>query len=88
MMRENEIKEEELNKLFLKLEREYLTKEARERLNIVKLAHPEVVEKFRIYLLQMLQYGKPIGRIDEEKLKSILAQISKRSKGEIRFRRK
>ena len=82
------MKEKELESLFKKLEFEYLTKEARERLNMVKLAHPEVVEKFRMYLVQMLQYGKLVGKIDEARLKRILSQLSKKSERKIRFVRK
>ncbi len=82
------MKEKELESLFKKLEFEYLTKEARERLNMVKLAHPEVVEKFRMYLVQMLQYGKLVGKIDEARLKRILSQLSKKSERRIRFVRK
>ncbi len=82
------MKEKELEDLFKKLEFEYLTKEARERLNMVKLAHPEVVEKFRMYLVQMLQYGKLVGKIDEARLKRILSQLSKKSERRIRFVRK
>jgi len=80
-------KQEELEKLFSKLEATYLTKEARERLNFLKLTHPEMVEKFRVFLLTAVQSGK-MKVIDEAELKQILSRLSEKKEGKIKFVRK
>lgn len=80
-------KEEELEKLFSKLEATYLTKEAKERLNFLKLTHPEIVEKFRVFLLTAVQSGK-VKIIDEAELKHILSQLAEKKGGRIKFVRK
>jgi programmed cell death protein 5 len=52
-----------------------LTKEARERLNNVRSAHPEVAEQVELALIQAVQMGQ-ISKIDDAQLKEILSRAS------------
>ena len=58
----------------------YLTKEARERLNRVKLAHPDIAERVEIAIIQTVQTGA-IKEINDEQLKQILQELSQDKKG-------
>ncbi len=55
--------------------RKILTKNARERLNRVKLANKQVAQQLETYLVQLSQSGQIREKIDEEKLKKILMSI-------------
>jgi programmed cell death protein 5 len=57
-----------------------LTKEARERLNRVKLAHPEIGEQVELSLIQAARTGQLSGVVTDEQLKNILGQINKGKK--------
>ena len=53
----------------------YMTKEARERLNRVKLVKPDIAEQVELALLQALQAGQIRERVTEVQLKQILQEI-------------
>ena len=55
-----------------------MTKEARERLNRVKLVKPEIAEKVENALLQAIQMGQIKGKINEAQIIDILNEISER----------
>lgn len=55
--------------------REIMTKDARERLNRVKLGDEAVAQQLETYLVQLSQSGQVREKIDEEKLKKILKSI-------------
>jgi len=67
--------------------REMLTKEAKERLNNVKLAKPELTEQIELYLIQLYQHSKILKPITDSQLKQILEEIAKSSKKDIKIRR-
>lgn len=79
-----------------KLEREYilrsiLTDDARERLERIKLARPQFARFIEDQLILLAKSGRIMDRIDDEQLKNLLLQLSKREgkkSGEIRIRRK
>jgi programmed cell death protein 5 len=50
----------------------YLTKEARERLGRVRVAHPELASQVELLLVQAIQQGRIKEKIDDEALKRIL----------------
>jgi len=54
----------------------YMTKEARERLNRVKLVKPEIAEHVEMALLQAIQLGQIKESITDEQLKKILEEIT------------
>jgi programmed cell death protein 5 len=54
----------------------YMTKEARERLNRVKMVKPDVAEKVEIALIQALQMGQIKNRLSDEQLKEILEEVT------------
>ena len=58
----------------------FLTKEARERLNNVRAAKPELVETVELAIVEAVQAGSLREEIDEEKLKHILEQASTQKK--------
>lgn len=55
----------------------FMTKEARERLNRVKMVKPDVAEKVEMALIQALQMGQITNRLSDEQLKEILEQVIK-----------
>lgn len=66
--------------------RRILTPEARERLSRVKLVKPELAQQVELILVQLYQTGQIRERIDDAKLKKILAQIDARTRREFRIR--
>jgi len=68
------------------LMRRILTPEARERLGRVKLVKPELARQVELVLVQLYQAGRIPEPIDDEKLKSILAQVDARTRREYRIR--
>lgn len=64
---------EQIKKMIL---RNILTKEARERLNRIKLVKPELAMQLELYLVQMYQSGKLRGQMTDEQLKDILQMLS------------
>jgi len=56
----------------------YLDKEARERLNMVKVAHPELAEKVELALFQAVQLGQISGIITDIQLKNILTEVTEK----------
>lgn len=57
-----------------------MTKEALERLNRVKVAHPELATSAEALILQYALSGK-INKVDDTLLKQILESLSSRKKG-------
>jgi len=62
----------------------YLSKEARERLNRVKIVKPELAEKVEIALLQAVQMGQLKEIINDAQLKNILSEVSEQKEYRIR----
>lgn len=62
-----------------------LTKEARNRLNMVKSVHPQLAAKAELVLLQAIQTGQLRGTVTEEDIKEILTQL--KDNKEFRIRR-
>jgi DNA-binding TFAR19-related protein (PDSD5 family) len=62
-----------------------MTKEARERLNSVRIAHPELAAKAEIVVLQAVQSGQIKGMITDKLLKDILTEL--REKKDFRIKR-
>jgi programmed cell death protein 5 len=54
----------------------YMTKEARERLNRVKLVKPDTAKQVEMALLQALQAGQIRDRVTDVQLKQILDEIT------------
>ena len=52
-----------------------LTKEARNRLNIVRSAHPELVAKAELVLLQAIQTGQIRDTVTDDDVKEILTKL-------------
>ena len=57
-----------------------LTDGARKRLNTVKMSKPQFGEKVEQQVVALAQSGRLQGRIDEEKMKDILAEMKPDSK--------
>jgi len=53
------------------------TSEARERLNTVKMVKPEVADMIENQIFKLAASGKLSRQIDDEELKSLLAQLQK-----------
>ena len=71
---------EEIKKMIL---RNILTKEARERLNRIKLVKPDLALQLELYLVQLYQKGKLRGQMNDEQLKTILETLSSEKKFKI-----
>jgi len=68
---------EQLQQLKIQLLPNILEKKARERLNLVRTAHPRLAEKIELTLIQAAQAGQIQEKVDDEKLKDILKRIQK-----------
>lgn len=71
---------EELKKVILF---KFLTKPARERLNMVRITHPEIASKIELAVMQSLQAGEIKRQIDENEIKLILDQITEKRESKI-----
>ena len=60
--------------------RQHLTDGARKRLNTVKMSKPNVGEKVEQQLVALAQSGRIQGKIDEEKMKDLLRELTPDSK--------
>jgi programmed cell death protein 5 len=60
--------------------RQHLTDGARKRLNTVKMSKPQVGEKVEQQVVALAQSGRVQGKIDEEKMKALLKEITPDSK--------
>lgn len=60
--------------------RQHLTDGARKRLNTVKMSKPEHGEKVEQQIVALAQSGRIQGKIDEEKMKELLKELTPDSK--------
>lgn len=67
--------------------RQLLTPEARDRLNNIKLANPQMGQQLEMQLVQLAQSGRIAVPVDDNMLKNILAQITPK-KREIKIERR
>ena len=56
--------------------RQILTPEARDRLNNIKLANPQMGQQIEMQLVQLAQSGRIPVPVDDEMLRNILGQIT------------
>jgi len=56
--------------------RQILTPEARDRLNNIKLANPQMAQQVEMQLVQLAQSGRIPVPVDDEMLRNILGQIT------------
>ncbi|MCI4434358.1 MAG: DNA-binding protein [Thermoplasmata archaeon] len=69
-------KEKEVQEERLKILRKYLSSEARERLNRVKLVKPELAEAVENQIIYLAQTGRLNRVISDEEIKTLLARLS------------
>ena len=62
------------------LMRQYLTDDARKRLNTVKMSKPEFGERVEQQIVALAQSGRIQGKIDESKMKQLLKELQPESK--------
>jgi len=60
--------------------RQHLTDGARKRLNTVKMSKPQAGEKVEQQIVALAQSGRIQGKIDEEKMKELLRELTPDSK--------
>jgi len=60
--------------------RQHLTDGARKRLNTVKMSKPDVGEKVEQQIIALAQSGRIQGKIDEDKMKQLLKELTPDSK--------
>lgn len=60
--------------------RQHLTDGARKRLNTVKMSKPQVGEQVEQQVLALAQSGRIQGKIDEDKMKALLKELTPDSK--------
>ena len=64
----------------------YLTSEARQRLNNVRMVKPELADFVEEQIIQLATSGKLKKQIDEEEVKEILSNIAERERREFKIR--
>ena len=60
--------------------KQYLTDEARQRLNAVQMSKPDFAEQVERQIVALAQSGRIQGRIDDEKMKALLKELQPESK--------
>ncbi|ELZ92918.1 hypothetical protein C440_12394 [Haloferax mucosum ATCC BAA-1512] len=60
--------------------KQYLTDEARQRLNAVQMSKPDFAEKVERQIVALAQSGRIQGRIDDDKMKALLKELQPESK--------
>ncbi|NHX35124.1 MULTISPECIES: DNA-binding protein [Halolamina] len=55
--------------------KQYLTDDARQRLNAVEMSKPEFAEKVKQQVTALAQSGRLQGKIDEDRMKEILREL-------------
>lgn len=60
--------------------KQYLTDDARQRLNAVEMSKPDFAETVKQQVTALAQSGRLQGRIDEEQMKAILRELKPESK--------
>jgi len=78
---------EEEKQLKIKIIRTFLTPEARQRLNNVRIVKPEIAEFVENQIVQLVLSGKLRRQITDEEIKEILSNIAERERKEFRIRR-
>ncbi|MCW1291583.1 MAG: DNA-binding protein [Candidatus Rehaiarchaeum fermentans] len=75
-MNKEDEEQKKLNELKNQLLSKYLTKEARERLSIVKLAHKDLAESVENIIVENALRGRINQPLTEEQLKNLLKSLS------------
>ena len=60
--------------------RQHLTDDARQRLNTLKMSKPQVGEQVEQQMVALAQSGRVQGKIDDEKMKQLLEEMTPDSK--------
>lgn len=84
---EQEIQQQEYEETRKTILRAILTPEARQRLNTLKMARPEIVEKIENQLIILAQSGRLRNKITDEQLKELLSRLMPK-KRDIKIRRR
>ena len=73
---ERERVDEQKNQILIRI----MTREAKERLNRLRMAYPEMAGLVENQLIMLYQSGRLPGEIDDETLKKLLAKLQPKSK--------
>jgi len=76
MEKERERVEEQKNQILIRI----MTREAKERLNRLRMAYPDMASLVENQLIMLYQNGRLPGEIDDETLKKLLAKLQPKSK--------
>ncbi|WP_396611433.1 DNA-binding protein [Haloferax sp. S1W] len=60
--------------------KQYLTDDARQRLNAVQMSKPDFAEQVERQIVALAQSGRIQGRIDDDKMKALLKELKPESK--------
>ncbi|KAB1197961.1 MULTISPECIES: DNA-binding protein [Haloferax] len=60
--------------------KQFLTDEARQRLNAVQMSKPDFAEQVERQIVALAQSGRIQGRIDDDKMKALLKELQPESK--------
>lgn len=78
--------EDEKKKFREQLMRLFLTTEARQRLNNVRLVKPEIADFVEEQIIQLINSGKLKRQLNDEEVKEILSNIAGRERREFKIR--
>ncbi len=78
--------EDDKKKLREQVMRLFLTSEARQRLNNVRMVKPEIADFVEEQIIQLVNSGKLKRQLNEEEVKEILSNIAGRERREFKIR--
>jgi len=74
-MDQNELAAQQMEAMKKALLDKVISKEARERLNTIRVAHPQLAQQVEVIIMQAVQSGQLQGVLDDKGLKIILNQV-------------
>jgi len=78
--------EDEKKQLKAKIMRLFLTSEARQRLNNVRIVKPEIADFVEEQIIQLATSGKLKRQINDDEVKEILSNIAEKERREFKIR--
>lgn len=82
--------QQQMKEQLKQIARQFMTSDARDRLNNIRAVKPELAQKIELYLVQLHNAGQLPGQIDDDTLKKLLQKLQDNTSKDrdIKYRRK